>query len=147
MSYTNLLYHVVFATKERAPLITNELRPQLHQYLGGTARGLGGIVLAIGGVADHVHLLVKIKPVISVAEFIKQLKANSSGWANKQTRGRFSWQSRYGAFTVSESQIEKVRSYILRQEEHHRRASFEEEFKALLRANQIEFDEKYLWTT
>lgn len=146
MSYTNLLYHIVFATKERAPLITTELRPHLHQYLGGTSRNLGGIALAVGGVADHVHLMIKIKPTIAVSEFIQQLKAGSSGWANKQTRGRFSWQSRYGAFTVSESQVEKVRIYILRQEEHHRRVSFEEEFKALLRAHQIEFDERYLWT-
>jgi REP element-mobilizing transposase RayT len=147
LSYTNLLYHIVFATKERAPLIIAELRPLLHEYLGGTARGLGGAALAVGGIADHVHLMVKIKPTIAVSEFIKQLKANSSGWANKQTRGRFAWQSRYGAFSVSESQIEKVRAYILRQEEHHRRVPFEEEFKALLLAHRIEFDERYLWTT
>ncbi len=147
MSYTNLLYHIVFATKERAPLINTELRPHLHQYLGGTVRGLGGVALAVGGVADHVHVLVKIKPAIAVAEFIKQLKADSSGWANKQTRGRFQWQTRYAAFTVSESQVEKVRDYILRQEEHHRKVSFEDEFKALLKAHGIEFDEKYLWTT
>lgn len=147
MSYTNLVYHIVFATKERAPLITTELRPGLHEYLGGTTRGLGGIALAVGGVADHVHLMVRIKPTLAVSDFIRQLKASTSAWANQRTRGRFSWQSRYGAFTVSESQIGKVRAYILGQEKHHRRTPFEEEFKALLRAHKIEFDERYLWTT
>ncbi|OLE51084.1 MAG: hypothetical protein AUG51_25320 [Acidobacteria bacterium 13_1_20CM_3_53_8] len=147
MSYTNLLYHIVFATKRRSPFITNELRADLHAYLGGTARGLGGIALEVGGVADHVHILAKIKPTVAVAEFIKRLKADSSGWANRKTRGRFAWQARYGAFTVSESQVEKVRAYVRNQEEHHSRVSFEEEFKALLKAHKIEFDEKYLWTT
>ena len=147
MSYTNLLYHIVFATKERAPLITDELRADFHAYLGGTMRGLEGIALEVGGVEDHVHILAKIKPTIAVAEFIKQLKADSSGWANKKSRGRFAWQTRYGAFSVSESQVEKVRAYVRNQAEHHRRISFAEEFKVLLKAHRIEFDERYLWTT
>src|SRR5256885_161101 len=147
MSYTNLLYHIVFATKERAPLITDELRADFHAYLGGTMRGLEGIALEVGGVEDHVHILAKIKPTIAVAEFIKQLKADSSGWANKKSRGRFAWQTRYGAFSVSESQVEKVRAYVRNQAEHHRRVSFAEEFKALLKAHHVEFDERYLWTT
>lgn len=147
MSYTNLLYHIVFATKGRYPLITNELRPDLHAYLGGTVRGLNGIALEVGGVSDHVHILAKIRPTIAVAEFLKQLKADSSGWAKKKTRGRFAWQTRYGAFTVSESQVEKVRGYIRNQEEHHRKMTFEEEFKMLLKAHNIKFEERYLWTT
>lgn len=108
-------------------------------------RGLGGVPIEINGVEDHVHLLVKIKPVIAVSDFLRQLKANSSGWANKKTKGRFSWQRRYGAFTVSESQVDRVRLYVRNQEEHHRKVSFEEEFKALLRAHRIDFDEAYLW--
>lgn len=148
MSYTNLLYHIVFATKGRYPFITSELRRDLHAYLGGTVRGLNGIALEVGGVADHVHILAKIKPTIAVADFLKQLKANTSGWANKKTHGRFSWQTRYGAFTVSESQVDKVRKYIRNQEKHHSKVlSFEEEFKMLLKAHNIEFDERYLWTT
>jgi len=142
-----LLYHIVFATKERYPFISDELRPKLHEYLGGTVRGLGGIALEVGGTSDHVHLLTKIKPTAAVSEFIKQLKANSSGWANKMARGRFAWQGRYGAFTVSESQVEKVREYIRSQEKHHQRVSFEDEFKRLLQAHRIEFDERYLWIT
>ena len=145
MSYTNLLYHVVYATKDRAPLITSTLKPRLHQYLGGIVNGLGCIPIEINGVSDHVHLLVKLRPAISVSDFLSKLKANSSGWAKRQTKGRFGWQVRYGAFTVSESQVEHVRFYIRNQEKHHQKFSFEEEFKALLRAHQIDFDEAHLW--
>ena len=145
MSYTNLLYHIVYATKERAPLITNLLRPRLHEYLGGIVRGLGSIPIEINGVWDHVHLLVKLRPTISVSDFLSKLKSNSSGWAKRQTRGRFAWQSRYGAFTVSESQVDHVRLYIRNQEKHHQKMSFEEEFKALLKAHKLDFDEAHLW--
>jgi REP element-mobilizing transposase RayT len=101
--------------------------------------------IEIDGIADHVHLLVRLRPVISVSDFLSKLKSNSSGWANRQTSGRFAWQRRYGAFTVSQSQIERVRSYIRNQEKHHSKISFEEEFKSLLRSHGIEFEEKYLW--
>lgn len=145
MSYTNLLYHVVYATKERAPLITNALKSRLHEYLGGIVRGLGCIPIEINGVSDHVHLLVKLRPIISVSDFLSKLKSNSSGWAKRQTKGRFAWQARYGAFTVSESQVDNVRSYIRNQEKHHQKMSFEEEFRALLKAHHIDFDEARLW--
>src|SRR5438105_10616610 len=146
MSYTNLLYHIVYATKERTPLITNALRPRLHGYLGGTVRGLDGVAIEINGVADHVHILAKVRPTISVSEFLSKLKSGSSGWAKRQTAGRFAWQSRFGAFTVSESQAERVRSYIRNQEAHHKKQTFDEEFKALLRAHKIDFDEAHLWS-
>jgi putative transposase len=145
MSYTNLLYHIVYATKKRAPLITNLLRPRLHEYLGGIVRGLGSVPIEINGVSDHVHLLVKLRPTISVSDFLSKLKSNSSGWAKRQTSGRFAWQDRYGAFTVSESQVDHVRLYIRNQEKHHQRMSFEEEFKALLKAHKLDFDEAHLW--
>ena len=146
MSYTNLLYHIVYATKARAPLIAKALRPRLHEYLGGTVRGLGGIALEINGTNDHVHILAKLRPTISVSEFLSKLKSGSSSWAKRQTAGRFGWQARFGAFTVSESQVERVRRYIRNQEEHHRKLSFEEEFKVLLRAHRIDFDEAHLWS-
>jgi putative transposase len=146
MSHTNLLYHIVFATKERAPLITDSLRPGLHEYLGGIVRNLNGTALEINGIADHVHLLVILPPTLAVSDFMSKLKANSSAWAKRQTNGRFAWQSRYGAFTVSESQIERVREYIRHQEEHHRQHAFADEYQALLRAHRIEFDETHLWT-
>lgn len=145
MSYTNLLYHIVYATKERAPLITNTLRLRLHEYLGGTIRGLGGIAFEINGTNDHVHILAKLQPTISVSEFLSKLKSGSSHFAKRQTAGRFGWQARYGAFTVSESQVERVRKYVRNQEEHHRKQSFEEEFKALLHAHRIDFDEAHPW--
>jgi putative transposase len=145
VSYTKLLYHIVYGTKERAPLIGASLRPRLHQYLAATVRGLGGFALEINGVDDHVHLLVRLKPMLSLSKFLSQLKASSSGWARKQTGGKFAWQARYGAFTVSESQVERVQCYIRDQEEHHRKTSFEEEFKALLRAHHIDFDAAHFW--
>jgi len=127
-------------------MITPTLRPRLHEYLGGIVRGIGGVALEINGTIDHVHLLVRIKPVISVSEFLSKLKSSSSGWAKRQTAGRFAWQARFGGFTVSESQVERVRRYIRNQEEHHRKISFEEEFKALLKAHRVEFDEAHLWS-
>src|ERR1051325_1277943 len=140
MSYTNLLYHIVYATKERAPFIRRDFAPLLHQKLGGIAKDLHALAIEINGVADHVHLLVKIQPVISVSDFLCKLKSQSSGWAKRELRGRFAWQTRYAAFSVSESQVNRVRTYIQNQEEHHRTRSFEEEMKALLIAHHIEFD-------
>jgi REP element-mobilizing transposase RayT len=146
MSYTNLLYHIVYATKSRAPLINSNLKSRLHGYLGGIVGGLGGIPIEINGMSEHVHLLVRIRPTISVSDFLSKLKSNSSLWAKRQTKGRFAWQAKYGAFTVSESQVSRVRKYIREQEEHHRTMSCEEEFEALLKGNRIDFDAKYLWT-
>jgi REP-associated tyrosine transposase len=145
MSYTNLLYHIVYGTKDRLPLITKELRPRLHEYLGGLLNGLHGTPLEINGTTDHVHVLARIKPVISISEFLSKFKSNSSGWARRQAQGRFQWQAKYGAFTVSQSQVDRVRRYIRNQEAHHAKFSFEEEFKALLKSHGIEFQEKYLW--
>ena len=101
-----------YGTKDRLPLITKELRPDLHRYLGGLVNRLHGTPLEINGMADHVHVLARIKPVISISEFLGKFKSVSSGWANRQTRGRFKWQVKYGAFTVSQSQVERVREYI-----------------------------------
>ena len=126
-------------------MITSDLRSRLHEYLGGLVNGLHGIPLEINGTADHVHVLAKINPVISVSEFLGKFKSLSSGWARRQSRGRFKWQAKYGAFTVSQSQADRVRRYIRNQEAHHARISFEEEFKALLKSHGIEFEEKYLW--
>ena len=116
MSYTNLLYHIVYATKERAPLITADIKSRLHEYLGGIVNGLGCVPMEINGMAEHVHLLVRIRPTISVSEFLSKLKTSSSGWGRRQTNGRFAWQAKYGAFTVSESQVGRVRQYIRDQE-------------------------------
>ena len=145
MSYTNLLYHIVYGTKDRLPLITKELRPDLRRFLGSLVNDLHGTPLEINGVADHVHVLARIKPVISISEFLSKFKSQSSGWANRKTHGRFKWQVKYGAFTVSHSQVERVRKYIRNQETHHSTISFEDEFKVLLTSHGIDFEERYLW--
>jgi len=146
-SYTNLLYHIVFSTRERRPLITPERRPRLYAYLGGAVRSEGGISLAIGGIEDHLHLLAKLRPDKALSALLRTLKANSSGWMHDvfPDARDFYWQNGYGAFTVSTSQVPAISSYIANQEKHHKRLTFRDEFILMLRKNQVEFDEKYLW--
>jgi REP element-mobilizing transposase RayT len=146
-TYTNLLFHVVFSTKNRLPLITRGLKDDLHRYIGGIVRGLEGDLLEIGGTADHVHMLVKLKPKLSLSTALMKIKANSSKWANEtHPRARkFGWQDGFAAFTVSESQAARVRRYIRNQEVHHRRQDFQAELRALLNKHRIPFEEQYLW--
>ena len=144
-SYTNLLYHIVFATKDRRPLIAEAFQPRLYEYLGGTVRGLKGVCLEVGGVQDHVHILAKLHPTMAVSEFLEKFKSNSSKWAKTVSRD-FGWQAGYSAFTVSESQVERVREYIKNQVEHHRKHTFEEELVALLKAHGVAYDPNHLWT-
>ena len=145
-SYCNLLYHIVFSTKDREPWLAASIRPRVHEYVGGAVRGENGIALIVNGTADHVHILAKLRQDKALSKLIGEMKANSSGWISKtftKCRG-FAWQQGYGAFTVSESQAPKVRRYIEAQEEHHRTVSFLEEFKVMLRAHDLPFDERYL---
>lgn len=146
-SYVNLIYHVVFSTKNREPFITDPYQTRLYKYIGGIVRQQGGIALAINGMTDHLHLLAKLRPDKSVSDMIRDFKAGASGWMHKvfPEMKEFAWQNGYGAFTVSASQIERVRSYIANQQAHHRKKTFKDEFIALLRANGIELDQKYLW--
>ena len=145
-SYTNLLYHIVFSTKERRPLITPEFEPRLYEYIGGTIRALGGISLELNGTEDHVHLLAKMRPDRALSDVLRKLKANATGWMHDVFPAvkDFSWQRGYGAFTVSQSNVEEVRGYIRRQKEHHARISFRDEFIQFLKANGIEYDERYV---
>ena len=147
-SYTNLIYHIVFSTKDRKPVISPERQGRLYEYIGGTIRGLGGILLATNGMTDHLHLLAKLRPDKSLSDVLRDLKSNSSGWMHDvfPDASDFSWQNGYGAFTVSASEIESVRRYIADQQKHHSKKSFEDEFVELLRKHEIEFDSKYLWT-
>ncbi|MDD4889933.1 MAG: IS200/IS605 family transposase [Phycisphaerae bacterium] len=144
MSYTNLLYHSVFSTKDRRRFISADIKERFYEYIGGAIRGEGGVQLEIGGVADHVHILAKFPPAQSVSKMMQQIKAGPSGWAGVQFPDWPGWQTEYAAFTVSESQVEAVREYIRNQEEHHKTMSFRDELIALLRKNNIEFDERYL---
>jgi putative transposase len=145
-TYTNLLYHLVFSTKNRIPLIARELQPDLYAYMGGIVRGEGGVLLEVGGVPDHLHLLVKFKPTKSVSEMLNRIKAKSSLWVNQEKLKlrKFGWQDGYAAFSVSESQVDPVRKYIRDQEVHHRKLTFEEEVRSLLEKHGVEFDERYL---
>jgi REP element-mobilizing transposase RayT len=146
-TYTNLLYHIVFSTKDRISLISEDFQEELYRYIGGIIRAEGGVQLEIGGVSDHVHILAKIKPAIAVSEMLAKIKANSSKWINdhKIKLRKFGWQEGYAAFTVSESQVPSVREYIRSQPEHHRKQTYQEEFMALLQRHGIEYDPRYLW--
>ena len=145
-SYTNLLYHIIFSTKDRRPLITETHQPRLYDYIGGTIRKLGGISLELNGTEDHVHLLTKLRPDKALSDVLRDLKANASGWMHDifPELKDFSWQRGYGAFTVSHSNVEEVRRYIVRQKEHHMKTPFRDEFIQFLKANGIEYDERYL---
>jgi REP element-mobilizing transposase RayT len=145
-SYTNLLYHIVFSTKDRRPIITPECEPRLYDYIGGTIRSLGGICLELNGTDDHIHLLAKLRADRAVSDVLRDLKANASGWMHDvfPSVRNFSWQRGYGAFTVSHSNVEEVRQYIAKQKEHHLKVSFRDEFIRFLKANGIEYDERWL---
>ena len=145
-SYTNLLYHVVFSTKDRRPLITPDYETQLYDYIGGIVRSVGGISLALDGTEDHIHLLTKLRPDRALSDVLRDLKANATGWMHDvfPSLKNFSWQRGYGAFTVSQSNVEEVRNYIALQKQHHRKTSFREEFIQFLHANGVEYNERFI---
>jgi REP element-mobilizing transposase RayT len=145
-TYTRLLYHIVFSTKQRQSWIQDELKMDLHSYLGGILRNIEGTAIAVGGVADHVHILASIPAKISLSDALRTIKSNSSKWIHEEWSLKdFQWQEGYGAFTVSESNRESVIRYIQNQEDHHRRMSFQEEFLALLEKHGVEFDPATIW--
>lgn len=145
-TFHNLKYHIVFSTKGRTPWLDDAIRPQVHAYLGGIIRGERGVALAIGGVADHVHILLSWRTDEALSTLMRNLKAHSSKWIHQQfpQLAAFEWQEGYSVFTVSESQVVKVRNYIASQEEHHRQKSFRDELVALLKGNGVSYDERYL---
>lgn len=136
-SFNSCLMHCVFSTKERRPLLTPAIRDRLWPYLGGIARENEMKALAVGGVADHVHILLSLPPTLPVSKAVQLLKGNSSKWLRETfpelTNQGFAWQEGYGAFSIGISAVEDTRGYILRQEEHHRRRSAHEEFEAFLK--------------
>ena len=145
-SFTNLLYHIIFSTKDRRPLITLDYQPRLYDYIGGVIRGTGGISLGINGMEDHVHVLAKLRPDRALSDVLRELKANASGWMHNifPRVEHFSWQRGYAAFTVSQSNLKQVQRYLANQKQHHYKVSFRDEFIKFLKANRIEYDERYI---
>jgi len=147
MSYVCAYFHCVFSTKERRPFITPALRERLWPYLGGIARENGITALSIGGVADHVHLLLSLPATMAIAKTMQLIKGGSSKWVHETfpDQRTFAWQEKYGAFSVSVSQVDKIVRYIENQETHHRKMTFQQEFIALLKKHGMACDERYLW--
>ena len=145
-THLSLHYHIIFSTKDRAPIIASAWRERLHAYIGGIARNLGGIAEAVGGVNDHLHLLPGLRSTHCLAESVRDLMAISSRWVHEEVRvANFAWQEGYGAFTVSASQRRHVCAYIARQEEHHKKRTFQEEYVEFLKRCGVEYDNRYLW--
>jgi REP element-mobilizing transposase RayT len=146
-TFTNLLVHITFSTKERAACIKGDMGPKLFAYMGGILREQGATPLLVNGPADHVHLLMVLPATQSLSDVMRVLKTNSSKWAHETWPDRvtFGWQEGYGAFSVSESRRAAVLEYIQKQEEHHRKMTFQEEFVSLLKKHGIEYDERYIW--
>ncbi|MFO0956516.1 MAG: IS200/IS605 family transposase [Isosphaeraceae bacterium] len=145
-SYACLYHHLIFSTKNRAPLITPDMQPRLFAYIGGILRFEGGILLAAGGMPDHVHLLVAIDRQASIAGTMRLVKANSSRWIHETypDSAGFAWQAGYGAFSVSASHLDRVEAYLARQGEHHRTTTFLEEFREFLDRHGLSYDERFL---
>ena len=141
----NILLHFIFSTLGRRALIKAKFRSDLFAYLGGIVREMNGVALIVNGTADHVHMLLRIRPVHSSAEIVRVVKANSSKWARGKWSREFAWQTGYGVFSVSESNVAAVTKYIAGQEEHHKKHSFREEYVAFLKKNHVEYDERYIW--
>ncbi len=146
-TYSQILLHVVFSTKQREPWITSEVAEKLYPYVGGIVRAEKGVLYSIGGVEDHVHMYLRWRPDGLVSDLMRTVKSRSSKWIHEQFSAlhAFAWQEGYGVFTVSRSQDEKVKIYIATQAEHHKKQDFKSEFLRLLRAHEIEFEERYVF--
>ena len=145
-THLSLHYHLVFSTKNREPWFPPDLRSRLHEYLGAVVRAEGGVAHAVGGTGDHVHVFAGLRATHCLADVMQRIKGVSSKWVHDELRlAGFAWQEGYGGFTVSASSLERVRSYVLNQEEHHRVKTYQEEYVEMLKRGLVEYDEKYLW--
>jgi putative transposase len=146
-SLSKIYIHLIFSTKDRERILSDEIRPELHAYMGGTIKGLGCSPIEINTELDHSHVLFLLSRTQSLSDVVGHLKKSSNDWLRNQGPqfASFFWQAGFGAFSVSQSQVEDVRAYIRNQREHHRTKSFQEELRAFLKAYEVEFDERYLW--
>jgi len=147
-SLSSVFLHIVFSTKERFPFLADaDVRRQVHSFLGGIAKNLDCQPILIGGLSDHVHILLQLGRSISQAHLVKELKRGSNLWFQERFPHitKFAWQAGYGVFSVSTSNLEAFRTYIANQSEHHAKVSFQDEFRAFLEKHGVAFDEQYLW--
>ena len=146
-SLANILIHIIFSTKNRQAMIQPEIIQELYDYMAGIARTHESQVHEIGGIEDHVHLLVSLPRTLPLSKLIEEIKKGSSKWI--KTKGssytNFAWQNGYGAFSIGQSAFENLRKYIQTQKEHHKTISFQDEYRAFLKKYRIAFDEKYVW--
>lgn len=145
-TYSHLAFHVVFSTKHRTPWIVPDLAEQLYPFIGGIVRNECGVLSAIGGVADHVHLLINWRTDETIANLMRDVKTRSSRWVHEMYPDlhAFAWQEGYAVFSVSLSQAAKVKRYIANQEEHHRKEDFKGELMRILRSHEVEYDERFV---
>lgn len=146
-SLVNNYLHIVFSTKNRQPFIDKAIQNELYRYIGGTCKELESHALIIGGVSDHIHMLVSLSRKIALMSFVEKVKSHSSGWIKTKYAkyAGFGWQRGYGAFSVSKKQIDRVIKYIETQEEHHNKKCFKEEYRTFLDTYNIGYDERYVW--
>ena len=146
-SFTFILIHVIFSTKDRMPLISNSIRPELHAYMAGVLRNLNCECYIVGGVEDHVHMAIRIKSSMDLAHVLEKVKSGSSKWIKGKSPGyeKFSWQKGYGAFSISPQYLDPLINYINNQVEHHKKQSFQDEVRGFLAKYKMECDERYLW--
>ncbi|MFN0019248.1 MAG: IS200/IS605 family transposase [Pirellulaceae bacterium] len=145
-TFTRLYFHIIFSTKHRQPLIDSEFEERLHPYLGGIIREMGGVAIRVGGVADHVHLLAQLPATLALADVVRDIKSNSSGWVHETFSGRagFAWQTGYGGFAVSKSKLPDLDLYSACQKEYHAKESYETELIRYLDNNEVEYDERFV---
>lgn len=146
-TYSQLLYHIVFSTKERAPWINAALAERLYPFIGGIIRAERGVLYDVGGIEDHVHLYLRWRPDSSISDLMRTVKSRSSKWVHDEfpSLGAFAWQEGYSVFSVSKSQEDAVKRYIAGQAEHHKKEDFKSELLRILRAHGVEFDERYVF--
>ena len=146
-SLARLHIHLVFSTKNREPVLHDAVRDSLHRYMATVLQNFGCPPVLINSVPDHVHILFELGRTVAVSAAVEEVKKISSKWIKTQGDefGRFAWQAGYGAFAVSESNVAAVREYIAGQQEHHRKKSFQEEYRAFLKRHNVAFDERYVW--
>ncbi len=144
-SLSRVLVHLVFSTKNREPFIAAEHRDRVFEYLAGTLKGLKCPAVIVGGMPDHVHLLFAQARTLSLSEVVEEVKKQSSKWAKEIVHPDFYWQKGYGAFSVSQSKVDEVKGYIANQERNHRNRDFKNEFREMLSASRMEWDEQYVW--